>query len=83
MSARWAEALGRPREQAEGGWRIPVEGGEIRFVALKDERGEGLRAFDVAVRDPAAVKAQAKARGCVDAAGEVVLCGTAVRLVEA
>jgi hypothetical protein len=35
------------------------------------------------VRDPAAVTARAKARGCVDAAGEVVLCGTSVRLVGA
>jgi len=83
ISARWAEALGLPREQARGGFRIPVDGGEIRFVALKDGRGDGLREFDVAVRDPAAVKARAKARGCVDEAGEVVLCGTSVRLVEA
>jgi hypothetical protein len=83
ISARWAEALGRPREQTTEGWRIPVEGGEIRFVTLKDDRGEGLRAFDVAVRDPAMVKAKATLRGCVGDAGEVVLCGTAVRLVPA
>jgi len=83
ISQRWAEALGAPRERTTAGWRIPVDGGEIRFVTLKDDRGEGLRQFDVAVRDPAAVTARAKARGCVDAAGEVVLCGTAVRLVAA
>lgn len=83
ISQRWAEALGASREQTAAGWRIPVDGGEIRFVALKDGRGEGLREFDVAVRDPAAVKARAKARGCLDAAGEVVLCGTAARLVQA
>ena len=81
ISARWAEALGLPRERSAEGWRLPIDGGEIRFVSLKDGRGEGLREFDVAVRDPAAVRAQAKARGCVDAAGEVVLCGTGVRLV--
>jgi hypothetical protein len=83
ISSSWAEALGAPREKTAEGWRIPVDGGEIRFVKPKDSRGEGLRQFDVAVRDPAAVTARAKARGCVDAAGEVVLCGTSVRLVGA
>jgi hypothetical protein len=83
ISARWAEALGRPREQTADGWRIAVDGGEIRFVPLKDGRGEGLRAFDVAVHDPGAVAARAQARGCVDEAGEVVLCGTGVRLLPA
>lgn len=83
ISARWAEALGLSRERAADGWRIAVDGGEVRFVTPKDDRGEGLREFDVAVRDPAEVTARAKARGLVDAAGEVVLCGTAVRLAKA
>jgi hypothetical protein len=81
ISMRWSGALGRPRERTADGWRIPVEGGEIRFVTPKDGRGEGLRAFDVAVRNPAEVRARAKPRGCLDAAGEVVLCGTTVRLL--
>lgn len=81
MSARWAEVLGLSRERAGEGWRIPLDGGELRFVRPADGRGEGLGAFDVAVRDPAAVRAIAKGRGCLDASGEVVLCGTRVRLV--
>lgn len=82
MSARWVQALGRERERTADGWRIRVDGGEIRFVTPRDDRGEGLREFDVAVRDPAAVRAAAKARGClVD--GKVVLCGTNVRLIAA
>jgi len=52
-------------------------------VTATDGRGEGLGAFDVTVRDPAVVQARAEARGCLDAAGEVVLCGTRVRLVPA
>ena len=83
VSAKWAAVLDRPREAADGGWRIAVEGGEVRFVTPKDGRGEGLSAFDVAVRDPEAVRARAKARGCVDANGEIVLSGTRVRLVKA
>ena len=83
VSARWAEVLDRPREAFAEGWRIGVDGGELRFVALQDARGEGLRAFDVAVHDPVAVRARAAARGCVSKDGDVVLCGTAVRLVQA
>jgi catechol 2,3-dioxygenase-like lactoylglutathione lyase family enzyme len=80
LSARWAEVLGLPREQGREGWKIKLDGGELRFVTARDGRGEGLGAFDVAVRDPAAVRARAEARGCLDADGEVLLCGTRVRL---
>ncbi len=83
VSTRWADALGHPREPMAGGWRIPVDGGELRFVPLGDDRGEGLTTFDVAVRDPAAVLAAATARGCIGADGQVLLCGTRVRLVQA
>jgi glyoxalase-like protein len=83
MSARWAAVLGRPREAMDGGWRVSVVGGDLRFVTARDGRGEGLGAFDVAVREPAGVRARAAARGCTDAAGEVVLCGARVRLIQA
>jgi catechol 2,3-dioxygenase-like lactoylglutathione lyase family enzyme len=83
MSARWAKVLAMPREQAAAGWRIPLEeDGELRFVVANDGRGDGLRAFDVAVKDPAAVRVVAEARGLLKD-GEVTLCGTAVRLVKA
>lgn len=83
MSARWSEVLGLPRKAIDGGWRIALEeDGELRFVTPWDGRGDGLRGFDVAVRDPAAVRATAQARGLLKD-GEVMLCGTAVRLVQA
>ncbi len=72
-----------PREQTAAGWRIPLEeDGEIRFVVATDGRGDGLRAFDVAVKDPAAVRAVAEKRGLLKG-GEVTLSGTAVKLVTA
>lgn len=83
MAGRWGAALGRECERAGDGWRVPLESGELRFVEATDGRPEGLAAFDVAVRDPEAVKATAKARGLVDADGTVVLCGTRVRLTQA
>ena len=82
MSARWSEVLAMPREQAAAGWRIPLEeDGEIRFVTAIDGRGDGLRAFDITVKDPAAVRETARARGAFTD-GEVVLCGTVVKLVQ-
>jgi hypothetical protein len=83
MAKRWGEVLGAPPTQADGAWRIALDdGGEIRFVAIADSRGEGLGRFDVAVRDPAAVRAAAKARGKL-VGDDVVLAGTRVRLVQA
>ena len=81
MAARWAAVLGRPAIPAGAGWTISLDEGEIRFVRARDDRGDGLGAFDVAVRDPAAVQAAAAARGLVEADGVVTLCGTRVRLV--
>jgi catechol 2,3-dioxygenase-like lactoylglutathione lyase family enzyme len=79
MATRWGEVLGRPVEFTGEGWRIALDGGELRFVEARDGRGEGLGAFDVAVRDPAAVRA-----GAARTEGEaVVLCGTRVNLVAA
>jgi len=83
MAHRWAQVLDLIVEPTAGGWRIPTEGGELRFVLAKDGRGEGLGEFDVAVHDPASVHAAAKARGCIDSDGNVVLSGTRVRLVPA
>jgi len=82
MAARWAAVLGRPT-QSDGGWRIGLDEGEIRFVPIRDGRGEGLGAFDVAVRNPSEVRNRAEAMGLLDANGVVVLSGTRVTLVAA
>ena len=82
MSKRWAEVLGRERTGGGDAWTIPLKDGEIRFSKATDGRGDGVAAFDVAVRDPDAVRARAKARGRVDAAGNVELCGTRIGLVK-
>ena len=81
MAARWAAVLDRSATRAGEVWTIALDAGEIRFVPARDGRGDGLSAFDVAVRDPAATQAAATARGLVDADGVVTLCGTRVRLV--
>lgn len=83
MARRWATVLGGAAEPSGDGWRLAVDGGELRFVRPTDGRGEGLGAFDIAVRDPAAVRERARAAGVLDASGDVVLAGTRVRLVAA
>ena len=83
MAARWAAVLDRSASLAGEAWTIALDEGEIRFVRARDGRGDGLGAFDVAVRDPAATQAAAAARGLVDADGMVTLAGTRVRLVRA
>jgi len=80
MSKRWAEVLGRERTGGGEEWRIALEGGELRFVQDRDGRGDGVGAFEVAVRDPAAVRARAEARGLIDKTGKITLCGTRVEL---
>ena len=83
MAAKWAQVLGRPCDRSGGGWRIGLDGGELRFVQPRDRRGEGLGVFDVAVRDPSAVRRTAGERGLIDENGDVILCGTRVRFVAA
>jgi catechol 2,3-dioxygenase-like lactoylglutathione lyase family enzyme len=83
MAERWSAVLGLPVRREGDTLKIALHMGELRFVPAKDGRGDGLGAFDVAVRDPAAVRATAKARGLLDADGEVTLCGTRVKLVQA
>ena len=83
LAERWAGVLGKSRGTVADGFRIPLEGGELRCVQATDGRGDGLRAVDVAVRDPEAVRGRAKARGRLEANGEITLCGTRVRLMQA
>src|SRR6202795_3790085 len=40
MAARWAAVLGRTAQQSDGEWRIDLDEGEIRFVQVRDGRGE-------------------------------------------
>jgi hypothetical protein len=83
MAARWAEVLGRDAERKGEAWRIGLEASEIRFVAIRDDRGEGLRAFDVKAADAPAIRAEAEKRGLPVAGDEILVCGTWVRVLAA
>src|SRR5271170_8194115 len=83
MANRWAAVLGRPAGQTAGGWRITLDEGEIRFIPVRDGRGEGLGGFDVAVRSPDEVRRRAEALGLLDPKGQIMLSGARLRLVGA
>jgi hypothetical protein len=84
MAARWAEVLGRQASPDRDHIAMPLDHDSlIRFTPTRDGRGDGVGAFEVAVRDIEAVRRRAQARGCIDAQGHLVLCGTRVQLRQA
>ncbi|MBW2288049.1 MAG: VOC family protein [Deltaproteobacteria bacterium] len=84
MARCWSQVLDRPvREFAGGGCAIDLERGCIRFATACDENAAGLAGLDVAVRDPAAVRAAARRRGLECDGDAIRICGTEVRPVPA
>jgi catechol 2,3-dioxygenase-like lactoylglutathione lyase family enzyme len=83
MASRWAAVLGLSAEQSEEVWKIKLDQGEIRFVAARDGRGEGLGGFDVAVRSPSNVRRRAEAMGLTGPNGQIIVSGARLRLVAA
>jgi hypothetical protein len=71
MAARWSEVLDQPlRQTGQGAHEIALAGGVLRFVPDEDGRGDGVAGLTVAVREPEAVVAAARAQGLsVDEAG--------------
>jgi hypothetical protein len=69
VAARWSRLLDRPvTTLSDGGLEISLDDSVLRFVALRDGRGEGLHTV--------VLRRAAGATG-----GEVELCGTRFRLV--
>ena len=83
MASRWSTLLNRLAVPCGDGWRIALDEGDLRFVPLCDDRGEGFRAFDVSTAYPEAVRAQAAKRGHLGPDGNVQLCGMSVRILGA
>jgi hypothetical protein len=69
VAARWSRLLNRPATPlSEGGLEIVLDDSVLRFVPLRDDRGEGLHT--VLLR-----------RAAGAAGGEIEVCGTRFRLV--
>ncbi len=76
LARRWAEALGlAPPERDGAAFRLGLEGGDLAFHPLADDRGPGVAALRLTIRDPQAARRRAEERGLVDDAGRVRIGG--------
>jgi hypothetical protein len=73
LAERWGHILQRPVERDGAGWRLVLDNATLRFIAPRDDRGEGLAGIEVATHDAAAIRSAAETRGLhVDAEGVFV-----------
>lgn len=63
LSARWSAILQRAVVRREGAFEIPLDQGFARFVEAEDDRGEGLSAVHLSVKDAPAILGAAEKRG--------------------
>lgn len=82
LARRWAELFGRPLDPADP-LRLPLDRGEVRFVASEAGAPTMIAGLDVAVDDPAAVRERARAAGLDAGPGGVRIGGVAMRPVAA
>lgn len=84
LARRWAEVLDLPLQQdGAHAWHLELDGGHVRVVAPRDDRGPGISSVRVALRDPDAARELARGRGAVDADGRVAIGGVRFDLVAA
>jgi hypothetical protein len=82
VAARWSEIAEIPLTRGPAGVPVlPLEGSTVRFVEVRDGRGEGLGGLDLRVADRDAVLAAARQRGAYRSDRQVHLCGMRMNLV--
>jgi hypothetical protein len=82
LAARWGAVLDRPVAGGPGGApSIALDDATLRFVPVRDGRGEGLGGLDLAAPDHGRVLQAAQARGCPVDGDTVMVCGIRFRLV--
>jgi hypothetical protein len=82
LAQRWSDLFGRPLDPADP-LRLPLDRGEIRFVAGGAGAPTLIEGLDVTVRDPAEVKRRAQAAGLETQADGVRIGGVVLRPVRA
>jgi len=81
-AARWSEIVEIPlASDSRGRHTLPLDGASLRFVAGADGRGEGLGAIDLVAHDRDALRAAARARGCLACEDQLLLGGLRMNLV--
>ncbi len=81
VARRWSEITGHPLIDEDGGhYAIPLDAGALRFVPLRDGRGDGLCEVELKVRDVDGVLAAARERGLATTERAFEVCGTRIAL---
>lgn len=81
LAAHWGAVTGLPVRLQGGHPQIDLANAALRFVRAEDGRGAGLAALDLAVTDPDAITAAARARGLPATDRQVSVCGTRFNLI--
>ncbi len=82
FSARWGDILQKPSHAAaEGRNRIALDSGALEFLPTNDVQAV-LAGIELQVVDREKVAEAAKSLGCVDARGDIRVCGVRFRLHE-
>lgn len=76
MSRRWAEILGIPVRERDGGYDLSLDPGTVRFVPDTEARGDGVAAVQLDCADGDSLLEAARARGCETGANWVQIAGT-------
>ena len=82
LAARWGEVFELP-VQADGAGNPSLDfgGSDLRFVPIRDGRGEGLGGLDIGTTDLERARANAEAQGCLAGENLVMICGMRLKLV--
>lgn len=81
VASRWCEIAELPLSRDDAGNPcMELENAVVRFVPIRDGRGEGLGGIDLRVVDRDTLLANAKARGCDVRDDQVMICGTRMYL---
>jgi len=83
LASLWSGVLALPLEREGSGLGVRLNNATLRFVEATDGRGPGLSGLDIAVRDPAEVRARARRRGRPVAGGAVEIGGVWFHLAQA
>jgi hypothetical protein len=81
LATRWSHLLQRPLRKGESGMDIQLDESFVHFGPLRDDRGEGLRAVHLKVKDRSAIIANADRAGVPHGADYVDLVGVRFLLV--
>lgn len=76
LAERWGRILQRPVERDGAGWRLSLDNATLRFIAPRDDRGEGLAGIELGARDAGAIRSTAEVRGLATDAHGVFVGGT-------